>query len=109
MRIRPALMLGGVLVISLAVVGAFSLGTAQTSAPVNSAPYTYLHFQGGCLIEGTTGQGVIDRRNGNTWCVPLDGSQPILTGKLNLAAITERPAARRVTSVSPPRLGFTAA
>ncbi len=36
------------------------------------------------------GQGVIDLRNGNEWCVPHDGSAPKYQGTLNLSAIPEQ-------------------
>jgi hypothetical protein len=58
----------------------------STSSAQPGGAYGYLHFRAGsCSVEG--GQGVIDTRNGNMWCVPKDGSAPIYQGTLNLAAI----------------------
>ena len=53
--------------------------------------FDYLHFRAsGCLTDkGTRGQGVIDVRNGNTWCLPSDGGAPYFEGRLNLAGIPQ--------------------
>lgn len=58
-------------------------------APSTSAPkYSHLHFRaGGCMENGKMGQGVIDLRNGHLYCVPIDGSEAIPEGKLNLDSI----------------------
>lgn len=79
---------------------AFSLGlglasavllvtSCATSTSSNPAPkYSYLHFRaGGCMENGKMGQGVVDLRNGRLYCVPIDGSEAIPEGTLNLDSI----------------------
>jgi hypothetical protein len=65
------------------------VASCASPAPANSAPkYSYLHFRaGGCRENGKMGQGVIDLRNGHLYCVPVDGSEPIPEGTLNLDSI----------------------
>ena len=60
-----------------------------TPAPAGpAATYSHLHFTAGyCQADGKEGQGVIDLRNGNLYCVPYDGSAAIAKGALNLASI----------------------
>ena len=82
--------------VAVALVIGFVLGVAAVSLSSCAAPalaqsgskYSYLHFTAGdCMERGKQGQGVIDLRNGRTYCVPWDGSSPIATGSLNLGAI----------------------
>lgn len=82
--------------VAVALVLGFALGVAAVSLSSCAAPalaqsgskYSYLHFTAGdCMENGKQGQGVIDLRNGKVYCVPWDGSSPIATGTLNLAAL----------------------
>lgn len=85
-----------VLFITVALVLGFALGVVAVSLVSCATPvlaqttpkYSYLHFTAGdCRENDKDGQGVIDLRNGKAYCVPWDGSSPIATGTLNLAAI----------------------
>ena len=69
---------------------AVSLSSCATPALSQSVPkYSYLHFtEGHCVEKSKVGQGVIDLRNGKVYCVPLDQTEPIPMGTLNLAAIS---------------------
>lgn len=61
---------------------------ASPASPHSAPKYSYLHFRaGGCMENGKMGQGVIDLRNGRLYCVPVDGSEPIPEGTLNLDSI----------------------
>lgn len=87
--------------IVFSVIGGFVAGAIFTSLFVSfrteaqtSVKYNYFHYQAGsCRQSG--GQGVIDLRNGNVWCVPTSGGEPIFDGTLNLGAIPERPPSAR--------------
>jgi hypothetical protein len=79
-----ALGLGFALGIAVVWVSACS----SPASPDGSAKYSYLHFTAGdCSADNGYGRGVIDLRNGKVYCVPYDGSEPVLKGALNLAAI----------------------
>jgi hypothetical protein len=79
--------------IAAAAISIIITSCANTSRDATNSQFSHLVFTvGGCGdLNGTfRGQGVIDLRNGNEWCVPHDGSAPRYEGTLNLAAIPEQ-------------------
>jgi hypothetical protein len=75
--------------ISGALVGS-TLFSESAQAQVGSR-YNHFHFRAGsCQVGTVVGQGVIDLRNGNTWCVPVGKEGPFFEGTLNLAAVPDR-------------------
>jgi hypothetical protein len=84
----------GSVVLALVVGLAVGMGPASCSAPVtaqSAGRYEHFHFRaGGCRAGGVQGQGIIDRRNGNAWCVPFGSEAPAYEGTLNLAAVPEQ-------------------
>jgi hypothetical protein len=80
-------------IVAIALVVASCAQPLPASAP--SGNYAHFFFTAGeCGESSPIGQGVIDLRNGNEWCVPHDGSAPIFQGTLNLGAIPEKAPAR---------------
>jgi len=79
------------------LMGLFARSLVGTVSAQATAPrYTYFHFTAGeCGERGPIGQGVIDLRNGNSWCVPWKGGAPIYQGTLNLGAVPERASSTR--------------
>jgi hypothetical protein len=85
---RQKLAVAAALVLGFAFgVAAVSLTSCAAPALAQSVPtYAYIQFiERDCAANG--GEGVIDLRNGKAYCVPWDGSAPILVGTLNLAGI----------------------
>ncbi len=81
------------LALSLLALGAVLVRQPREAAasPQFSGGYPYLHFaSGNCQGLGKEGREVIDTRNGNMWCVPIDGSAAMSMGTLNLGAIPEK-------------------
>jgi hypothetical protein len=72
------------------VVAGFIAGSAAGPiAAQGAAKYTYFHFTAGnCrLANGQFGQGIIDLRNGNSWCVPDKPGPVEFGGTLNLEGV----------------------
>jgi len=74
-------------------------GVPWTAHAVAQTPdaHGYFYFRPGtCTVGPKAGQGVIDTRNGNMWCLPLDGDVPKYEGTLYVLGIPERaPAAKQ--------------
>ncbi len=89
--ILPKIIIGVVGLITGSVLTSFLITKTEAQT---SLKYSYFHFRAGsCNQKGD--QGVIDLRNGNSWCVPRGSGAPVFEGTLNLSAISERPPTER--------------
>jgi hypothetical protein len=73
------------------VLGMACSNVLSSKATAETGTYRYFHFQAGfCDESDQNSQGIIDLRNGNTWCLSSKGAAPKFGGKLNLAAVPEQ-------------------
>jgi hypothetical protein len=96
---KPAVVVRLVLVVVAFAAGALAKGSLAAAPQDPAGGFAYLHIFGmvndcHALVSGSTMRGaptpgvsLLDLRNGNMWCLPKDGAEPIFLSQVDLPGI----------------------